>query len=272
MAFGPGLTLYAACCTRSDRSSRRERVATRCRDHQTVVEQAVERPLALRRGRARWRPGQRRRPRARRRAAARGGGRAPGDRCPRNPEPAGSVRRLPRRSAPRRSATGSSRPAGRPRSAGLRLTQTSAPSSISATEVMTAAADHPAAARVTWRQPSTAPRAAQRPSGHDPAHVRVDDRDPAAVGERRDGRGRVTADPRQRAQLLDRSRHLAAVSLDAEHRSRMQPQRPARVAEAAPLAYRLTCRRRGQRLRGGPTLEPAANTPAAPARPGSAAT
>ncbi len=97
--------------------------------------------------------------------------------------------------------------------------------------------------------------AAERP-GEDAAYVRVEDHVALAVGEGGDRRRGVVADARKRDQLVIRRRHLAAVVLDDRGGGRVQPQRPTGVAEAAPGAYGLAGRLRGEVGRGRPALHP----------------
>ena len=80
---------------------------------------------------------------------------------------------------------------------------------------------------------------------------------PRAEGEGRDRAGRVVTDARQRDQVVVPGRHLTIVPVHDRRRRRVQPQRPARVAEPAPGPDCLTARRRGKGCRRRPGGHPA---------------
>ena len=79
---------------------------------------------------------------------------------------------------------------------------------------------------------------------HDPFDIAVDDGRVASEGDRRDGRGGVGPDPRQRPQPLFRLRETAAMVLRDPDGGRVQVARPRVVAEPRPGAHDLFGRRR----------------------------
>ena len=187
----------------------------------------------------------RRRPAPRRRPVVRGPqdveqpARAPAGRCRRTSAPAAAARRA---AGSRPAARRSGRAPGRRRSAACPATQTSAPSSIAATENRTARSGSAGASAAMSARSAARAVAGLRPPvhqpGHHPPHVGVHHRLRPPVPEAGDRPGGVRADPGQRLQRGDVVGHHAAVPLDDRHRRLAQPQRPAGVAELAPGADR----------------------------------
>ena len=256
----------AICCVRAGRRSRPRP------DQQPVGEQAVEAAVALDRvGPGRVQPAAVHRPvgladHRQQPAAALPVGAGPGLHL------AGAARRTPG-GRPRARRTGRRPGSVAPRVAAV---QTSAPSSITATDQVAAVASSSGSSAVAsvalglGDRGGRELRARQRRAEH-AADVGVEHGVAAAERERRDRRGGVVADARQREQVVVGRGHLAAVALDDRGRGGVQPERPARVAEPAPGPDRLARRLRPRGRPGvGQLLEPARRTPAAPARPASA--
>ena len=195
-------------------------------------------------------------------------GRGTAGRCPPRSAPSGAARRTPG-GRPRARRTG--RRPGSARSAGCAAVQTRAPSSIDGHRPGGGGRPRPRAAATSARARSAwvtdggrELRAGQRAREH-PAHVGVEHDVAPAVGEGRDRGSGVVADAGEREQVVVGRRHLAAVPLDDRRGRGVQPQRPARVAEAAPGPDRLA--RRAPRP-GRPASASCAATPRAPAAPG----
>ena len=202
----------------------------------------------------------------------RAGGRGTGGRCRPRSAPCAAGRRTPGSPPP---ATRTASATGQASHRGRAAVHTSAPSSISAIDQVAASAS--SVGQQALGEPLLGGRGGDRrqldaadEAGQHPAHVGVEHRVPAAEAERRDRRGRVVADAGQRAQVVVRRRHPAAVPLDDRGGRGVQAQRAARVAEPAPRADGLAARRGGEVRGRRPGLQPLRGAPARPGRPASA--